>query len=177
MRLFYILLVIIFLTGCKEMEYGGLTVSLKDGPAQYEEVNVEIESVEIYIEGIHNPGWFRLNTNKGVYNLLQFQSASVLLAQTSRIPAGRISQVRITFGKNNTLRADDQFYALRMPLQPGETKYTLLVPAGYALQGKSTLHLIIDIDAERSVVRKGKSEFMLEPVAISGTIGAPLEIF
>lgn len=177
MRVIYILFISCLLSACKEMEYGSLTVSLKDGPADYQEVNVEIESLEIYIEGIHNPGWFRLGTNKGVYNLLLFQTTSVLLAQAAKLPAGRISQVRMTFGRDNTLKMNDQYYALKMPLQPGETNYSFIVPAGYQLQGKSALNIILDVDAESSVVRKSKSEFIFDPVAVSGTIGSPLEIF
>lgn len=178
MRSIYIFLVLIVLSGaCKEMEYGSLTVSLKNGPTQYEEVNVEITGVEIYVEGIHNPGWFRLSTNSGVYNLLLLQQSSVLLAQAAKVPAARVSQVRITFGSNNTVRTDNQVYSLRMPLRPGERSYSVLVAAGYDIQANSPLNILIDMDTERSVIQQSKGGLVFEPVAISGVIGSPLEIF
>lgn len=177
MRIIYILLLAILFSGCKEMEYGSVTVSLKDGPAQYDEVNVEIDAVEVYVEGIHNPGWFRLSTNKGVYNLLLLQQTSMLLGQAGQVPAGRVSQVRITFGTNNTLKVGEQFYSLGMPLRPGERNYSILVPAGYEVQGNRALNILIDMDTERSVIQKSKKDFTLEPVAVSGVIGSPLEVF
>lgn len=173
----FVSIVSLSLCSCKEMQYGSLTVSLKDGPADYQEVNVEIESVEVYLEGLHNPGWFKLSTNKGTYNLLQFQESTILLGQSARLPSGRVSQIRITFGSNNTLKTNDTFHSLRLPVQPGEKKYSVVVPAGFQLNSNNALNLVVDIDAERSVIKKSATDFLLDPIVITGSVGSPMDMY
>jgi hypothetical protein len=173
--LFFFPLVLLF-TSCKKPEYGSLTVSLKDGPADYEEVNVDLQNVEVYIKDASSAGWYALKTNRGIYNLLNFQQASMILATQTKIPAGSISQIRLTFGSNNSVRANNDYYALQTKKQPGE-KTTVTIPAGYALSANGVLHILIDMDASRSIVKKEKHNFFLEPVAASGIVSSPFDLY
>lgn len=173
--LFFFPLLLLF-TSCKKPEYGSITVSLKDGPADYEEVNVDLQNVEVYIKDAAQAGWYALKTNRGIYNLLNFQQTSMILAAQTKIPAGSISQIRLTFGNENSVRADNDYYALQASKQPGE-KHTVIIPADCALSANAVLHILIDMDADRSVIRKEKHHFFLEPVAVSGVVSSAFDMY
>jgi hypothetical protein len=175
-RFLFFLPILLLFSSCKKPEYGSLTVSLKDGPADFDEVNVDLQNVEVYIKDASAAGWYELKTNRGIYNLLNFQEASMILASQTRIPAGSISQIRLTFGGNNSVRANNDYYALQTRKQAGE-KNTVIIPAECALSANGVLHLLIDMDADRSVVKKEKHNFFLEPVAVSGVVSSPFDLY
>ena len=174
--IFLALVIFTFFTACKKPGYGGLTVSLKDGPANYEEINVEIESVEIYMDGPTKRGWHRLNTNKGIYNILLFQNTSALIASNNVMPAGRTSQMRFTFGKNNSIKENGIYYPLQPRSRPGE-KFSVIIPATFGVSSNNMLNILVDMDAERSVLKTGKNSFVLAPVLISGSVGSPMDLY
>jgi len=175
--LFLILSCCLFLLSChKKEQYGSLTVCLKDGPADYEEINIEIDAVEVYIEGKAYKDWYKLNTNKGIYNLLLFQDVSLLLATHTQLPLGRISQLRLIYGKDNTLKAGGNYYRLLTSARPGD-KFSTLLPVGNVITANSKQTVLIDIDIERSVNKTGKNSYSLDPVGVCGTVGSPHEIF
>jgi len=165
----------IFFAACKKPGHGGLTVSLKDGPADYQEINVEIENIEIYLDGA-SKGWYKLNTNKGIYNILLFQSTSALLASNNHIPAGKTSQMRITFGEHNSIKENDNYYPLQARRQPGE-KLSVIIPSTFVVTDNGMLNILVDMDAERSVIKTGKNKYELNPVLISGTVSSPLDLY
>lgn len=170
-RHIFILALAFFLYACKQAEYGSVNVNLKDGPAQYQEINIDIEKVEVLITGIKEKGWYELKTQKGIYDILSFKDVSLLLASHYHLPVGRISQVRMTLGNNNTIKNDDVHYPLLLDHGPGE-KFTFLLPAENMIIENNMLNLLIDIDSERSVLRTGVEKFRFEPVAACGEPGS-----
>jgi len=173
---FIIICCFLFLSCHKKERYGSLTVCLKDGLADYEEINIEIEAVEVFIEGKGYKGWYKLNTNKGIYNLLLFRDVSLLLATHTKLPLGRIAQLRLIYGKDHTLKEGGNYYRLLTSTHPGETFSTLL-PVGNIITANSKQTLLIDIDIERSVNKVGRNMYSLNPVGVCGTIVSPHEIF
>ncbi len=166
---------IALLASCKEPEFGSVTVNLKDGPASAQEVNIEVEQVDIYIDGVRDRGWYTLKTNRGIYDLLQFQDISLLLASRQGLPAGKVTQVRLTLGEHNSIK-DEIYHALETRGPPGE-KYTVTLPAGFAIRNNDMLNILVHIDAERSIIKKESNRYILEPLATCATISAPMEPF
>ena len=86
-----------------------LSVRMTDAPGDYEEVNVDIQSVLIHRDDNANnnsSGWVTLsNINPGVYNLLDFANGQDTLLASSTLPAGHISQIRL-FSKSVTVVRD-----------------------------------------------------------------------
>jgi hypothetical protein len=70
----------LIVSGCKkENYYGDMTVKMTDAPGDYLQVNVDVNRVEVHYAD--NTSWMTLNTQSGVYNLLDLQNnITVVLA-------------------------------------------------------------------------------------------------
>lgn len=151
-----------------------MEVRLTDAPAPYDAVNIDIQSVSINATNSESSGWQDLNILKsGVYNLLNFQNGIDTLLANQDIPSGRISQIRLVLGTNNTIVKNGVTYPLNTPsgLQSG-----IKLNVQDELLPNIIYRLWIDFDASRSIVETGTGNFQLKPVirayteATSGSI-------
>jgi hypothetical protein len=164
------------LSGCSKDEKSGdngtasVAVRLTDAPGNYDEVNVDITGVEITGSGGQVTS---LNINPGIYNLLDFTNGTDTLIATGDINAGTISQVRLILGSNNTVIVDSVVYPLSTPsaMQSGlklQVHKTFVAGVAYML--------LLDFDANQSIVELGNGGYQLKPVirviesAISGSV-------
>ena len=111
-------LITVFLTACSDKDSGTsrVEVRLTDAPAEYQEVNIDIQGVEVHAnDGNQNSGWQSLDIKKGVYNLLKLTNGLDTLLGTTTLPAGKISQVRLVLGANNSLKVAGQSTTLETP--------------------------------------------------------------
>ncbi len=151
-----------------------LSVYLTDDPARYDEVNIDIREVKINVSDSANEQWINIPIKQGIYNLLQFRNGLDTLLGTIELPAGRVSQMRLILGPNNTLKEGNQIHALQTPsAQQSGLKFKIQT----VLDAGITYKLWIDFDAGRSIVKAGNSgKYILKPVirtyteAISGGI-------
>jgi len=157
------------LAACGDIETGSvrLVVKLTDAPGDYQEVNVDIQSIEINVsENGYSNGWVSLdNVNTGVYNLLELTNGlSVVLADVE-FPAGFIiSQIRLVLGEKNTLKVNDQFYDLKTP-SAQQSGLKVQLNSALAANPWITYMVHLDFDAARSVVKSGNSGiYNLKPV-------------
>src|SRR6478735_1059200 len=88
-----------------------LEVRLTDAPGDYEEVNIDIQDVQVNT-GSDEGGWKSLEINKGVYDILKLTNGLDTLLGKIELPVGRVSQIRLILGTNNTLKIDGQIIAL-----------------------------------------------------------------
>lgn len=151
------------LTSCKDREgTARLQVRLTDAPGDYQAVNVDIKGIEIN-SGAGESGWVALqNVQTGVYDLIQLTNGIDALLANTEIPAGRISQIRLVLGENNSVKINDQLIALRTPsaMQSG-----LKLNVHATLTEGITYTILLDFDAARSVVSAGNSGgYNLKPV-------------
>ncbi|HWY39080.1 MAG TPA: DUF4382 domain-containing protein [Bacteroidia bacterium] len=172
-----ILLLAVFFISCeKKTEYGSFSISMKDSPSVYREVNVDIESIEIYVEQQGGGHWYSLVTNKGVYNLLLLQNMPVLLANHTSVPIGKISSIRINLGPDNSVNINGVMYPLRS-LSGTEQRQKINIPVEYTITASGKLNTLIDFDAEKSVIKNAKNEFFLNPVIVAGITGSPMDSY
>ncbi|MDD3968875.1 MAG: DUF4382 domain-containing protein [Proteiniphilum sp.] len=166
---------------------GKATIQLKltDAPAlNYDAVNIDVQGVRVGVaddffdveDDIDSSEvtWVDLDVpNPGIYNLLDLRNGETILLAGGEIPAGKISQVRLILGDENTVVVDSVSYDLSTPsAQTSGLKFnlheTLLPDLAYSF--------VVDFDAARSVVRKGNGKYSLKPVirtyaeAVGGTI-------
>src|SRR6478752_7197374 len=81
-----------------------LDVSLTDAPGDYQQVNIDIQQVEVHsASGNQTNGWNSLEIHKGVYDLLEFTNGLDTLLGTAILPTGRVSQIRLVLGTNNSV--------------------------------------------------------------------------
>jgi hypothetical protein len=167
----FLVLTALLISACHK-GHGSLTVNLKDGPAGLDEINVDLESIEVCVED----KWYKLKTNKGIYNILQFQNSSALVATENEIPEGKISFVKLVLGSNNSILEDGNYKPLMTRCSPGE-KFMVVIPADCTISPNQASNILLDIDAERSISKTPTGKFYLHPVATSGVISSPMEIY
>lgn len=155
------------LGGCDKQETGSarFQVRLTDSPGDYEEVNVDIQAVQIHkSETADEKGWITLNQiNPGIYNLLDFANGRDTLLGSADLPAGRISQVRLVLGNQNSVRLKGQTQRLPLNTPSGQTS-GLKVKIDTDLKEDVTYVVLLDFDAARSVVERGNGDYNLKPV-------------
>ncbi len=147
-----------------------LSIRMTDAPANYTAVYIDLKAVEITGDAGKST---LLNVNAGIYNLLDFANGVDTLIATGSLQAGKIEQVRLILGSNNSVIVDSVSHPLSTPSaqQSGlklQVHETFL--AGVAYQ------LLLDFDAAQSIVEQGNGGYQLKPVirvidmAISGSV-------
>lgn len=145
-------------------------VRMTDAPGPYDEVNIDLQAVEVTGS---NGQTVTLNTTAGVYNLLDFSNGLSTLIATSELSDANVEQIRLILGSNNTVVVGGVSYPLSTPSAE---------QSGLKLQVHQTLladiqnEILIDFDANSSIVQTGNGTYKLKPVlrtvvtAISGNI-------
>jgi len=155
---------------------GHLQVMLTDGPASYDAVYIDIQKVEVNVSSDSgtNSGWQTVPILRpGVYNLLKFKNGIDTLLAAADLPAGKLSQMRLVLGNNNSVVIDGQSYPLKTP---SAQQSGLKLNIHSTLTADIVYRLWIDFDANRSIVTTGNGGFLLKPVirtyteAIGGSI-------
>ncbi|MBX7206029.1 MAG: DUF4382 domain-containing protein [Bacteroidia bacterium] len=144
---------------------GSLAVRLTDLPGNYLQVNVDIKEVYAHLADTLSPaGWYLLSTHDTIYNLLDLQNdISAALANGSILPAGKITQLRLVLGNNNTVMlSDSTIHALDGPasLQKAGLKINL----NTTIEPGDTTVVTLDFDAGESVVATDNGRYLLKPV-------------
>lgn len=157
---------VLFVASCSKdsnVQTATLQVRLTDAPGDYQEVNVDIQDVQVHNadSSATNSGWISLNVTKGVYNLLQLTNGLDTLLGSATIPAGKISQLRLILGSNNTVKVGGQSFSLTTP---SAQQSGLKVLINSTLAAGVTYKITLDFDAARSIVQTGSGKYILKPV-------------
>lgn len=135
-----------------------VTFRLTDGPGAYEAVNVDVRQVEIQHE---TEGTIVLTPlHPGVYNLLDFRNGADMLLCQADIPPGRISQIRLILGSNNSVKIKGTSYPLETP---SAEQSGLKLNLHHELEANMAYTFWIDMDAAKSVVSTGSGKYQLKP--------------
>src|SRR5512133_914171 len=134
-----------------------LSFRLTDAPGPYDEVNIDVKGLEIIV----NDTTLSLDVNKGVYNLLDFVNGKDTLLVDGNVPSGRLSQVRLILGDNNTIKVGNDVFEMKTP-SAQQSGLKLNVHAD--LYDGVAYQYTIDFDAEKSIVKTGNGKYILKPV-------------
>jgi hypothetical protein len=155
---------LMLITACKKEEATSsvqttpVKVRMTDAPAGYDQINVDVIGVEFKV----NSGTtVNLNVNAGIYNLLDFANGIDTLIASADVPSGELSQVRLILGTNNSIVVDGQPHPLETPsaMQSG-----LKLNVHSTLQPGVLYELLLDFDANQSIVVEGNGTYKLKPV-------------
>ena len=135
-----------------------LVISMKDAPAAYDEVNVEVIEIEVHHDG---SGWITVPVTDSIYNLLTLQGNNAAFLANAVIPSGTISQIRLILGTHNSVVIGPDTHQLLLSSQD-ETGLKLNIHQN--LVGGVTYDLLIDFKAEESIVDEGNGSYRLKPV-------------
>lgn len=157
--------IIVTFNSCKKDEpgYGSITVNLTDAPATYQQVNVDIQAVEVHVVPTSgNAQWVSLATNSGVYDLLTLQNGiDTTIVVTNQLPAGKITQMRLILGSNNSVMENNTTYPLTVP---SGSQTGIKIPGPITVTANTSVQVLLDFDASKSVVQQGNGDYQLKPV-------------
>ena len=133
-------------------------VRMTDAPGPYEEVNIDLQAVEV----IGNNGQtVTLNTTAGIYNLLDLSNGISTQIAASGLGDIKASQVRLLLGTNNTIKLNGITYPLATP---SADQSGLKINVTQTLLENVDNVILIDFDANTSIVETGLNTYKLKPV-------------
>jgi hypothetical protein len=146
--------------GCrKSSNYGDVKVLMRDAPASYGQVNVEILKVRVQM---NNGAWADLPTHAGIYNLLALQNGiDTTIVNTVQLPEGQITQMRLVLGTHNSVVSNGVIYDLTVP-SGSETGIKLV--GSIPVPANSSINVMLDFVADESIVTTGHGTYQLKPV-------------
>lgn len=164
--IFAALSLFLIVAGCDEVGPGesAMRVRMTDAPGPFDKVNVEVRDVQVHVTNRKDTrgAWMSLPTNAGIYDLLTLQNnVSVLLTDDKKIPAAHIDQMRLILGSKNSVMMGDVVYPLKTP-SAMQTGLKFKVDADFA--DNRAYEILIDFDANESIVIEGNNSFLLKPV-------------
>jgi hypothetical protein len=132
---------------------------LTDDPSNYDAVYIDIQQVEVTMEG--HTAIALTPIRPGVYNLLDFRNGLDTLLMRADLPVGKIGQIRLILGSNNSVVIDGQTYPLNTP-SAQESGLKLNLQQEFVAGGAYVVW--IDFDAGKSIVETGNGKYNLKPV-------------
>ncbi|MBD3615459.1 MAG: DUF4382 domain-containing protein [Gracilimonas sp.] len=170
-----------------EVGTGTLEILLHDAPINYEEVNVFIESVEVN-NSDSTDGWIEIGSPQQSYDLLKLTNGATKVLVSAQLEAGTYEQIRLILSsEGHNVVIDGTSHDMFIP-SGEQTGIKLNVNA--EIEPDITYTLLLDFDAARSVVKRGKAqsenaqsgvEYLLKPVisasneAVTGNIAGIVE--
>lgn len=140
------------LFACKKGEdkVSHLSVRMMDAPSPYafEQVNVDVREVEAHIETRDGGEWVRLEAESGVYNLLTLTNGLDTMIGQNIVPVGRLSQLRLVLGSENSVKVNGTLYPLFVP--SGSTS-GLKINVHQEISENRPVVIFLDFDAAQSV--------------------------
>lgn len=140
-----------------------LRIKLTDSPGDYKAVYVDIQQIRVNATNEDESGWVTLeNINSGVYDLIKLTNGVDTLLGENEIPSGKISQIRLVLGDQNSVVDGDD--SVKMDT-PSAQQSGLKLKVNETLEPDLTYDIILDFDAAKSVVKAGNSgKYNLKPV-------------
>lgn len=159
---------------------GSLSTSLTDSATDdYKAVYVTIARVDVHLGGdVNNEGtWKTVATPNKTYNLLELVNGVRENLGLTSLDAGRYTQMRLIIGltpssglnifskqhpyANYVIDTDNAIHQLKVP---SGSQTGLKIVNGFDITANQTTELILDFDAQRSVVIAGSSgQYLLKP--------------
>lgn len=173
------------ITGCGDDATGPnsgeatLRMWLTDKTAAYDAVNITFTEVSAHIDG----KWIVLNEQTQTVNLLDWNNGKTLLLGQAEVEAGTYTQIRLKISDANVVW-NGQSYPMAVP---SGAQSGLKLLSNFEIAAGSTYDVVLDFDAERSVVTTGPPQnptgYKLKPTiramamastgSISGTVLNP----
>lgn len=171
-----IILVAIMISSCKKDVEPAPNASypyeirMTDAPGPYDAVYIDLVGVEITGNGGQT---VLMNVDTGIYNLLDFSNGIDTLIAMNTLGSGSVQQIRLILGANNSVVIDSVSYPLSTP---SADQSGLKLQVHQTLQAGVLYSVLLDFDANKSIVDMGNGNYKLKPVirtietAISGSI-------
>lgn len=150
-------------TSCKKNgNTSKVEVRITDSPADYDALNLDITRVEYHLSaGEQNSGWSVLDDTPRMIDILKLTNGLDSLIADAEIPSGRISQIRLILGNNNTIVVNGTTRNISVP---SSSQSGLKLNVQTNLEADLTYRFLLDFDVAKSVVVTGNNNYILKPV-------------
>ena len=147
---------------CQDEKNARIEVWLTDDPGDFQEVNVDVQAVEIHSSATDSEnGWRSLEITPTIHDLIKLTNGKETLLGGMDLPGGRLSQIRLKLGENNTVKIDDKVLPLATP---SAQQSGLKIQLHQILAEGITYKIVLDFDAAKSVIETGNETYSLVPV-------------
>jgi hypothetical protein len=170
------------LTSCdvaSNKDKGTFKVVMFDAPGDFDEVWVHINRVEVNNSTNAETGWVVISEPDEQYNLLELVNGANVVLGEAELDEGTYRQIRLILGSDNSVVIGDDTFPMIVP-SGQQTGIKLNVDA--EIIGGITYTLLLDFDAQRSVVKQGATgSYALMPViravneALTGNISGKVD--
>lgn len=149
-----------------------VNVKMTDAPGDYDAVNIEVLDVMIKSDAsTDDSGWISIGTAAPtIYNLLDLTGGvNAVLADNAIVPSGKLGQIRLVLGDDNTVVVGGVTFPLNTP-SAQQSGLKLLV--NQTLEPGFTYDFLLDFDVDKSIVVQagGSGNFNLNPVIRVSTV-------
>lgn len=134
-------------------------VRLTDAPVDYDQVNIDLKQVQVQFKD-DSASWINMETNVGMYNLLELQNGVDTLIATGTYPENTVHQLRLVLGTDNNIVVNGDTLALTVP---SGAESGLKIKMDHKLD-QTIEELVVDFDAGLSVHQDGQGNYILRPV-------------
>ncbi len=158
---------------------GEIRMHLIDAPMNAEEVVIVVSRVEVHMAGSsETSGWVVVNNQPATYDLLKLRNGASAILGSTRLQAGRYTQIRLILGAGSYIKVNGLVFNLGVAsgFETGvKLVHTFKIKAGEVYE------LYLDFDAGRSVRLTGAGQYRLMPViraqsaVISGSIAGSVQ--
>lgn len=149
-----------------------LTVRLTDAPGDYDAVWIDVQGIEIHVEGAEDgeelegdddgDGWITVeNVDTGVYDLLELTGGVTQLLADTEVPAGYVSQMRLILGDDNRVMIDGETKTLNTP---SAQQSGLKLQLNQEFEAGENYAFLLDFNVDESIVTTGNGGYILKPV-------------
>lgn len=142
----------------KESGSTNLRIRMTDAPTALQEVNIDLKEVNVKF-ATDTSRWVTMDTKQGIYNLLGLQNGVDTLIATGTYPTGKVKEIRLVVGSENTVMENGEIFPLTIP---SGASSGLKIKVDKNLQ-EGIDSLLIDFDAALSV-QKEIDGYKLRPV-------------
>ena len=133
-------------------------VRMTDAPGPYDKVSIDLQAVEVIGS---NGQSVTLNTTAGIYNLLDLSNGISTIIATSDLGDVKATQIRLLLGTNNTITVGGIVHPLATP---SADQSGLKINVNQTLLQNVENEILIDFDANASIVDTGAGTYKLKPV-------------
>jgi hypothetical protein len=160
---------------------GQIRMYLVDDPADYDQVNIVVDRVEVHRS---DPGaWIVVNDSTATYDLLVLTNGANAILADEELEPGHYTQIRLYLDEGSNVVVDGVTYDLEIP---SGQQSGLKLNHPFDIEPEMLYELTLDFDAEKSIHQTGSGQYMMNPVirvianAVSGSISGiidPAEAF
>ena len=141
---------------------GYLKIYLTDTPSDFEEVNIVVSEVWIHKAGDDTlANWILLDSTTSTYDLLILRNGVLALLDSSQLDPGHYTQLRLKVTEGSNVVVDGNQYDLEIP---SSYQSGIKLNHQFTIEEGRLYELILDFDAEKSIIQKGTGEYQMKPV-------------